>query len=61
MTLPARIETAHVIEAIDNGLRIAALQTALRKLSWRKQEGDEELAPRIEREIARLRAEEAVR
>lgn len=54
MNLPTIIETIQVAETIDNTSRIDELRRALKKLAWRKQEGDEDKAARIEAEIERL-------
>lgn len=54
MNLPTIIETTQVAETIDNTSRIDELRRALKKLAWRKQEGDEDKAARIEAEIERL-------
>lgn len=54
LNLPVPIETIHVETVEDHTARISELQRALRKLSWRKRNGDEVLAEKIEREISRL-------
>lgn len=55
MTLPAPLEPVHVQSTEDHTLRLAQLHEALRRLRWRKQDGDEHHAERIKREIERLK------
>ena len=54
MTLPAPMEAIQVHEKADHAQRLSVLHKALRKLAWRKSEGDELHADRIKREIQRL-------